>query len=150
MFSPASARGASATSAYRQVGVQSVVHGASPHQLITMLFDGLTASLHGARGAIERGDIAEKARHTARAVRILQEGLLGALDSARGGQVAENLAALYEYCIARLTLANARGDATLVREVEQIISTVAQGWNSMHAASAASATTGAAHAAKLD
>jgi len=137
MFSPANVGGASATSAYRQVGVQSVVHGASPHQLIAMLFDGLTASLQSARGAIERGDIAEKACHTSRAVRILQEGLLGALDNARGGQVADNLAALYEYCIARLTLANARNDAALLLEIERLIGTVAQGWNTMHTASAA-------------
>jgi len=133
MFSPVSARAASATSAYQQVGVQSLVHAASPHQLITMLFDGLAASLQGARGAMERGDVAEKARHIARAVRILQEGLLGALDSARGGQVADNLAALYEYCIARLTLANARSDPALVHEVQQLVATVAQGWHAMGA-----------------
>ncbi len=59
MFSPANAR---AMSAYRQVGVQSMVDSASPQQLIKMLFDGLLASINAARGAIERGDINEKVR----------------------------------------------------------------------------------------
>ena len=128
MFSPVSAR---ATSAYRQVGVQSVVDGASPHQLIKMLFDGLIVAVNGARGAIERGDVAEKIRHIGKAVRILQEGLLSALDRERGGEVANNLATLYEYCVTRLTLANAHNDAKLVEEVAALVGTVAQGWNDM-------------------
>lgn len=130
MFSPVSAR---ATSAYRQVGVQSIVDGASPHQLIKMLFDGLMVSVNGARGAIERGDVGEKVRHIGKAVRILQEGLLSALDRERGGEVANNLAVLYEYCVGRLTLANARNDVQLVEEVAGLMKTVAEGWNDMGA-----------------
>ena len=126
MFSPANAR---AMSAYRQVGVQSVVDSASPQQLIKMLFDGLLASINAARGAIERGDISEKVRHIGKAVRILQEGLLGALDREKGGELAGNLASLYEYCTTQLTLANARNDASMVDEVAGLVSTVAQGWN---------------------
>ena len=126
MFSPANAR---AMSAYRQVGVQSMVDSASPQQLIKMLFDGLLASINAARGAIERGDINEKVRHIGKAVRILQEGLLGALDREKGGELAGNLASLYEYCTTRLTLANARNDASMVVEVAGLVSTVAQGWN---------------------
>jgi flagellar protein FliS len=38
MYTPVSSR---AASAYRQVGIQSGVDGASPHLLIKMLFDGL-------------------------------------------------------------------------------------------------------------
>ena len=126
MFSPANAR---AMSAYRQVGVQSMVDSASPQQLIKMLFDGLLASINAARGAIERGDISEKVRHIGKAVRILQEGLLGALDREKGGELAGNLASLYDYCTTRLTLANARNDASMVDEVAGLVSTVAQGWN---------------------
>lgn len=126
MFAPANAR---AMSAYRQVGVQSMVDSASPQQLIKMLFDGLLASINAARGAIERGDINEKVRHIGKAVRILQEGLLGALDREKGGELAGNLASLYEYCTTQLTLANARNDASMVDEVAGLVSTVAQGWN---------------------
>ena len=126
MFSPANAR---AMSAYRQVGVQSMVDSASPQQLIKMLFDGLLASINAARGAIERGDINEKVRHIGKAIRILQEGLLGALDREKGGELAGNLASLYDYCTTRLTLANARNDASMVDEVAGLVNTVAQGWN---------------------
>lgn len=74
MYTPVSSR---AASAYRQVGVQSGVDGASPHTLIKMLFDGLIQSLNAARGALQRGDIAEKGRQIGKAVRILEEGLKG-------------------------------------------------------------------------
>ncbi|CAM4367143.1 flagellar export chaperone FliS [Comamonas aquatilis] len=128
MFTPASAR---AMSAYRQVGVQSMVDGASPQQLIKMLFDGLVASINAARGAMERGDVGEKVRHIGKAVRILQEGLLAVLDKEKGGELADNLAALYDYCTTRLTLANARNDVAMVNEVAQLVGTVAQGWTEM-------------------
>lgn len=134
MFTPASMR---AAAAYRQVGVQSVVDGASPHQLISMLFDGLIGALNGARGAMERGDVAQKVRHIGKAVRILEDGLLAALDRQRGGEVAANLGALYEYCVGRLTLANARNDIALVNEVAGLVGTVAQGWNEMKNGNAA-------------
>ena len=86
-------------------------------------------TINAARGAIERGDISEKVRHIGKAVRILQEGLLGALDREKGGELAGNLASLYEYCTTQLTLANARNDASMVDEVAGLVSTVAQGWN---------------------
>ena len=130
MYIPVSSR---AASAYRQVGVQSGVDGASPHMLIKMLFDGLTQSLNAARGALERGDIAEKGRQIGKAVRILEEGLKAGLNPAQGGDIADNLAALYDYCVSRLTLANVRNDAALVEEVVRLVAPVAQGWNEMNA-----------------
>lgn len=126
MYTPVSSR---AASAYRQVGVQSGVDGASPHMLIKMLFDGLIQSLNAARGALQRGDIAEKGRQIGKAVRILEEGLKGGLNPAQGGEIAGNLAALYDYCVSRLTLANMRNDLALVEEVVSLITPVAQSWS---------------------
>ena len=126
MYTPVSSR---AASAYRQVGVQSGVDGASPHTLIKMLFDGLIQSLNAARGALQRGDIAEKGRQIGKAVRILEEGLKGGLNHAQGGEIASNLAALYDYCVSRLTLANMRNDLALVEEVVSLIAPVAQSWS---------------------
>ena len=126
MYTPVSSR---AASAYRQVGVQSGVDSASPHMLIKMLFDGLIQSLNAARGALQRGDIAEKGRQIGKAVRILEEGLKGGLNPAQGGEIAGNLAALYDYCVSRLTLANMRNDLALVEEVVSLITPVAQSWS---------------------
>ena len=61
-----SSSGFNRANAYRQVGAHSGVENASPHALIQMLFEGLFQSLNAARGAMERGEIEEKARNTAR------------------------------------------------------------------------------------
>ncbi|CAM3564928.1 flagellar export chaperone FliS [Paracidovorax anthurii] len=125
MYTPVSSR---AASVYRQVGVQSSVDGASPHQLIQMLFEGLMQSLNAARGSMQRGEVEEKGRHLGKAVRILEEGLKGGL-SPMGGELSVNLRSLYDYCVGRLTMANLRNDVSLVEEVVNLIVPVAQGWS---------------------
>lgn len=128
MYTPVSSR---AANAYRQIGVQSGIDGATPHQLVQMLFDGLLQSLNAARGALQRGEIENKGAHIGKAVRILEEGLKGALNPVQGGELAVNLGTLYDYCITRLTMANLRNDLALVEEVVGLIEPVAQGWKEM-------------------
>ena len=139
MYTPVSSR---AASAYRQVGVQSVVEGASPHMLIQMLFDGLVQSLNAARGALERGQIDEKGRHLSKAVRIIEEGLRGGLNPVQGGELVTNLNALYGYCVNRLTLANLRNDPALIEEVVALILPVAQSWSQIGSDNGAKAPAG--------
>ena len=125
MYTPPSLR---AAMAYKNVGAQSSVEFASPHQLIDLLFDGLVVALASARGALQRGDVAAKGVQIMRAVRLLNEGLKAGLDNERGGALAERLASLYDYCIERLTLANVRNDGEMLAEVAALIAPVAQGW----------------------
>ena len=125
MYTPPSLR---AAMAYKNVGVQSSVEFASPHQLIDLLFDGLVVALASARGALQRGDVSAKGVQIMRAVRLLNEGLKAGLDNERGGALAERLASLYDYCIERLTLANVRNDGEMLAEVAALIAPVAQGW----------------------
>lgn len=120
-----------AANAYKQVGVQSVVDGASPHTLIQLLFDALEASLNAAKGAMQRGDQGEKGRQIGKAVRILEEGLKAALNQEQGGEVAQNLASLYDYSITQITLANLRNDVSLLEAAQAVIAPVAQGWREM-------------------
>ncbi|MBV8250434.1 MAG: flagellar export chaperone FliS [Comamonas sp.] len=117
-----------AANAYKQVGVQSVVDGASPHTLIQLLFDALDASLNAAKGAMQRGEVEEKGRQIGKAVRILEEGLKAALNPEQGGEIAQNLASLYDYSITQLTLSNLRNDVVLLENVQSVLAPVAQGW----------------------
>lgn len=134
MYSPGFSR---AANAYRQVGAQSGVESASPHRLIQMLFDGLLQNLNAARGAMQRGEVETKGVQLGRAVRILEEGLKGSLDRQRGGELAMNLGALYDYCIQRLTQANLRNDVQAVEEVVSLVEPVAQGWQEIGSTPAA-------------
>ena len=128
MYTPPSLR---AAAAYNTVGAQSGVAGADAHQLINMVFDGLLQAVNAARGALSRGDVPAKGMQIQRAVRLLEEGLKGGLDDARGGDLAAKLRALYDYCIGRLTHANLRNDADALAEVVALISPVADGWKQM-------------------
>jgi len=61
-------------------------------------------------------------------VRILEEGLKAGLNPAEGGELAQNLRALYDYCVKRLTEANLRNDDAAVAEVVALIEPLAQSW----------------------
>ncbi|AMM26753.1 flagellar export chaperone FliS [Variovorax sp. PAMC 28711] len=128
MYTPPSLR---AANAYKNVGVQSSVDGATPHQLVVLLFEGLQQAVQAASGALQRGDVAVKCAQIMRAVRFLEEGLKGGLDVERGGELAERLRSLYDYCIERLTLANLRNDGALLAEVADLIAPVAEGWKAI-------------------
>lgn len=120
-----------AASAYKTVGAQSSVDGADAHQLIVLVFDGLLQAVNAARGALTRGEVALKGEQIQRAVRLLEEGLKGGLDMARGGELAGQLRALYDYCIERLTLANLYNDGEALAEVVRLVTPVADGWKEM-------------------
>lgn len=115
-------------SAYRKVGVETIVDHASPHQLVHMLYEGLLQAVGSARQALERGDIKTKCQQIVLAVRILEEGLVGGLNLEQGGELAANLHSLYRYCVTRLTQANARNDADALAEVSRLIEPLADGW----------------------
>lgn len=117
-----------AAASYRMVGTESVVHGASAHQLIAMLFDSTQKAIGAARDAMARKDIPAKGQQIGQAIRIIQEGLIAHLDADKGGSIADNLLRLYEYCTLRLTQANLRNDAKALDEVAQLLDTIAKGW----------------------
>jgi flagellar protein FliS len=136
MFTPVSAR---AASAYKRVGAQTSIEGASPHQVICLLFEALLRSLQSARGALARGDIETKGEAIGKAVRILEEGLKSGLDMDAGGELAVNLNGVYNYSILRLTTANLKNDASLIEEVTQLIVPVFDAWKSINVPSVGNA-----------
>ena len=125
MYIPVNSR---AASFYKQVDSEVRVDGASPHELIQMLFDELLATLMKARGAMRRGDTGAKGHQIGRAIRILSEGLKAGLNPEQGGELAENLSNLYDYCSLRLAVANARNDEGILLEVVNLIEPIAQSW----------------------
>ena len=114
--------------AYRQVGVETGVAAASPHQLVTMLFEGFADAIVQARAAMQQRQIEAKCKAITRAVRIVDEGLKASLDSEGGGKLAENLRALYGYLALRLTHANLHNDAAALDECQSLLEPVRSAW----------------------
>ena len=126
MFSAYSPR---AANAYQRINVETSMHTIDQHQLVSLLYEGVLNAVATARGAMARGDVLGKVNGISKAVRILEEGLSTALDKVDGGELAQNLGDLYDYCLHRLILANARNDDAMMLEVMRLIEPVAQGWN---------------------
>jgi len=130
-------------SAYRSVSVDTLSPKHNQYELVTMMFDTLLACLSTAKAAMESGDVEQRVNKLQHAVRILHEGLLVSLDTENGGELAANLKRLYEYCMMRITLANATQDPAIVSEVFTLIKTVADGWKQMRGEQHGDATAGA-------
>ena len=114
--------------AYHQVGVQTMVAGASAHGLVALLFDGFMAAVHRAKGAIRNGDIAGKGQAIGHAVRIIDEGLKSALDLKAGGKLAADLSDLYAYVCLRLIQANLNSDEAALDECLTLVAPLREAW----------------------
>lgn len=118
-----------AASAYQRINVETSMHTIDQHQLVSLLYEGVLSSIATARGALARGDVLTKCNSVSKAVRIIEEGLMTALDRDAGGELAQNLEALYDYSLRRLLLANAHNDDAMLAEVAHLFEPIAQGWN---------------------
>lgn len=125
------------SNAYQAVQVGTGVDGASPHQLIAMLYDGLIDCIAQARGAIRNRKIEDKGRAISRAVRIVDEGLKAGLNLKEGGALAAQLNELYAYIALRLTQANLRNDEAALDECVQLIEPLRSAWAEIDIKSAA-------------
>jgi flagellar protein FliS len=56
-------------------------------------------------------------------------GLQGSLDLEKGGEIAANLADLYEYCTRRLMHANLKNDVEAIREVKRLMGEIREAWS---------------------
>lgn len=120
----------SALAAYNTVSVHGGVANADPHGLIQMLMDACAERLACARGCIERGETARKAKLLHSCVTLIAE-LDGSLNMSEGGPLAQNLSALYEYMSRQLLLANVSSDAAKVTEVLGLLNDVRGAWSAI-------------------
>ena len=118
----------SGVQSYQQIGVESAVMNASPHQLIVMLFDGAHSALVRARLFLEAGQLPEKGEALSKAINIIDNGLKAGLNMEVESDLPENLAALYDYMVRRLLHANLRNDAEAIVEVEVLLNNIADAW----------------------
>jgi flagellar secretion chaperone FliS len=117
----------SSLSTYRSVAAHSGIDAADPHRLITMLMDGVLERLASARGAMDHGQAEAKNRLIHRAVAIVEE-LRASLNMSTGGQIAANMADLYDYCGRQLVRANLENRAEMLDEVGDLLRQIRSAW----------------------
>ncbi len=120
----------SALQQYRKVGAQTGVEAATPHRLIMMLLDGALEKINLAKGFMQRNNVAEKGSHISWAISII-EGLRISLDKQEGGEIAENLEALYDYMTRRLAEANMNNDVAILDEISGLLLEIKSAWEAV-------------------
>lgn len=106
---------------------RSKVETATPHQLITMIYDAAIRWSREAAAALEVGDKAKAGMLLIKAQEAVTE-LMAALDFERGGDLAKQLYRLYTYMHKRLVHANIKSDHQAANEVAVLLDQLADAW----------------------
>ncbi len=117
---------------------KSAVSGASPLQLVIMLYDGALRFMEAGRHAMLKREVFQQNDNLTKAQRIISE-LLSTLDLDKGGDVAKNLFAIYTYVYDRLVEANLEDKPEIVEECTAIFSDLRESWVELEKRSRASA-----------
>ena len=117
-----------AANAYANVGLETGVVAASPHQLIIMLYEGAELAVRMAIKHMNEGDLAKKSADITKASTIILDGLRAALDTRKGGDLAIQLDALYDYMNKRLMLAHLKNQTAPLEEVLGLLRELHGAW----------------------
>ena len=113
---------------YANVGLESGVTAADPHKLILLLYQGALLAIGAAKNQMLRKEIEAKGKSISKAIMIIDEGLKASLDENVGGELAQNLSALYSYMSQRLLVANLKNDVGTLDEVSRLLTDLKGAW----------------------
>lgn len=112
---------------YQSVNAQTSIVDVDKHQLIQLLFDGALERINMAKARITAKDFEGKNKLINKSIEIVA-GLRSFLDFDQGGDLANNLNALYEYCEYRLLEANVRNEVEALDEVIEHLKKIRGAW----------------------
>ncbi len=122
-----------AAHAYANVGLETGVVAANPHQLIVMLYEGAELAVRLAIKHMKEGDVTKKCGAISKASSIILDGLKAALDPQQGGDIALQLDALYGYMNQRLMLAHVNNQTAPLEEVLGLLHELHGAWQQIGA-----------------
>jgi len=109
---------------------QTAVGTQNKGRLIVMLYEGAIRFLRQAIADLERKDYAAKGRNIGKAQDIILE-LNTVLDMEAGGEIAQNLRALYNFMQRHLSQANIKCDPQMVRDVISLLEELNSSWRAI-------------------
>jgi len=115
---------------YKQVDIRASVENADPHTLIQMLINGAIERLNIAKMHMQQNNIALKGENISSAISII-DGLRSSLDMKKGGEIAQNLEALYDYMQRQLLASNMSDKVENIDEVLALLNEIRAGWASI-------------------
>ncbi len=103
------------------------MNGASPVQLVVMLYDGAIRFMENGRFAMEGGDLHRQNDQIQRAQKIIFE-LMATLNMEKGGEISRNLMSLYTFIIEQLLNANVEDRTEPIDQALKIVRELREGW----------------------
>lgn len=113
--------------AYRKGNLKQDIATADPHKLTLMLMQGALDRIAYAKGAMERREFEEKSQLISRVSAILMN-LRDTLDLEVGGEMAENMYALYDFMIEKLNEAHVKNNLQMLDEVTNLLTPIRDAW----------------------
>ncbi len=113
---------------YAEIGLETQILGASPERLISLLYMGARAAIGQARLHLQEGRITERGAAISKAIKIVDEGLKTGLNMEAGGEIAANLARLYDYIVRTLLMANLKADPEALETADRLLADLAEAW----------------------
>ncbi|MCW5936610.1 MAG: flagellar export chaperone FliS [Fimbriimonadaceae bacterium] len=120
------AYGSSHLDTYRKTAIE----GATPLGLVVMLYDGAFRFIEAGRQAMRKEDAFAQNQALQKAQKIVSE-LMACLDMEKGGEVAQNLFALYAFCYDRLVMANIERREEALDETVHVLSQLREAWSEL-------------------
>ncbi|HCW21104.1 MULTISPECIES: flagellar export chaperone FliS [Achromobacter] len=120
--------GSHSVRSYADIGLETQILGASPERLISLLYLGARAAIGQARIHMQEGRVTERGAAISKAIKIVDEGLKTGLNMEAGGEIAENLARLYDYIVRTLLMANLKADAEQLEIADRLLADLAEAW----------------------
>lgn len=103
------------------------VAGATPLQLVVMLYDGCLRFMSAGKRAMEDKELFKQNENLQKSQKILAE-LMSTLDMEKGGEVATNLFSLYTFCYNRLVEANIEDKPEYIDHAIEVMSQLRESW----------------------
>ncbi|MBJ6137377.1 flagellar export chaperone FliS [Marinobacter litoralis] len=114
--------------AYQRVNAQTSITDADPHRLIQLLYNGAIDRINMAKAKLQAKDYYGKSQLINKAIEIVG-GLRSFLDFEKGGELASQLEALYDYMERTLLEASAKNDMAKLDEVISLLRSIKEGWD---------------------
>ena len=117
---------ARAANAYANTQVQTGVASSSPGTLIVLVYERLFDHLNMGKLAMERGEFGMDS--FTKAHDLIQQGLLACLDFEEGGEIAQSLAAVYEWSLREIISARTNKSPEKIQGVIEVLQPLYEAW----------------------
>ena len=112
--------------AYAATQRETSVSSAKPVELVAMVYQRLLDHLHTAK--IQMADGADSSESLTKAIDLITTGLESCLDKEKGGEIAQNLAFIYDWAGKEIIRARLRRDPEMIQGVINAFVPLAEAW----------------------